>query len=53
VDRTQHALSNYVAPDHPDCEKSSKTALAAKVRNVARKAYDILGLHGRSRCRSR
>jgi hypothetical protein len=47
VDRTQHALSNYVAPDHPDCEKSSKTAPRREGAQRPRKAYDILGLHGK------
>ena len=27
VDRTQHALSNYVAPDHPDYEANHKTPI--------------------------
>jgi len=43
VDRTQHALSNYVAPDHPDYEENSKTALGAKVRDVYKQLDDAIG----------
>ena len=30
VDRTQHCLSNYVAPDHPDFAKNTTTAIGAQ-----------------------
>jgi len=43
VDRTQHALSNYVAPDHPDYAESSKTRLAARVRDVYKQLDDAIG----------
>jgi predicted AlkP superfamily phosphohydrolase/phosphomutase len=43
VDRTQHALSNYVGPDHPDYEGNKDTALAAKVRDVYKQLDDALG----------
>ena len=43
VDRTQHALSNYVAPDHPDYPKNMNTPLAAKVRDVYRQLDDAIG----------
>src|SRR5919197_715960 len=43
VDRTQHALSNYVGPDHPDYAKNKETALATKVRGVYKQLDDALG----------
>jgi len=43
VDRTQHALSNYVAPDHPDTAKNEKTATGAKVRDVYKQLDDAIG----------
>jgi predicted AlkP superfamily phosphohydrolase/phosphomutase len=43
VDRTQHALSNYVGPDHPDYAKNKDTALAAKVRDVYKQLDDAIG----------
>ena len=30
IDRTQHCLSNYVAPDHPDYATNTTTAIGAK-----------------------
>jgi predicted AlkP superfamily phosphohydrolase/phosphomutase len=43
VDRTQHALSNYVGPDHPDYAQNSKTPLAARVRDVYKQLDDSIG----------
>ena len=43
VDRTQHALSNYVAPDHPDTARNEKTAIGAKVRDVYKQLDDAIG----------
>jgi predicted AlkP superfamily phosphohydrolase/phosphomutase len=43
VDRTQHALSNYVGPDHPDYAKNKDTPLAARVRDVYKQLDDSIG----------
>jgi len=43
VDRTQHALSNYVGPDHPDYAKNVTSPLAAKVRDVYKQLDDAIG----------
>ncbi len=43
VDRTQHCLSNYVGPDHPDYARNSKTPLAAKVRDVYKQLDEAIG----------
>ncbi len=43
VDRTQHALSNYVSPDHPDMARNSKSATGAKVRDVYKQLDDAIG----------
>jgi predicted AlkP superfamily phosphohydrolase/phosphomutase len=43
VDRTQHCLSNYVGPDHPDYARNEKTPLAAKVRDVYKMLDDAIG----------
>jgi predicted AlkP superfamily phosphohydrolase/phosphomutase len=43
VDRTQHCLSNHVAPDHPAYARLSKTPLAAKVRDVYKQLDDAIG----------
>jgi predicted AlkP superfamily phosphohydrolase/phosphomutase len=43
VDRTQHALSNYVAPDHPDYAKNDKTQIGMKVRDVYKQLDDAIG----------
>jgi predicted AlkP superfamily phosphohydrolase/phosphomutase len=43
VDRTQHALSNYVGPDHPDYSQNRKTPLAARVRDVYKQLDDSIG----------
>jgi predicted AlkP superfamily phosphohydrolase/phosphomutase len=43
VDRTQHALSNYIGPDHPDYAKNVGTPLAAKVRDVYKQLDDSIG----------
>jgi predicted AlkP superfamily phosphohydrolase/phosphomutase len=43
VDRTQHALSNYVAPDHPDYTKNSPTKIGARVRDVYKQLDDAIG----------
>jgi predicted AlkP superfamily phosphohydrolase/phosphomutase len=43
VDRTQHALSNYVGPDHPDYARNTTTAIGAKVRDVYKQLDDAIG----------
>ncbi len=43
VDRTQHALSNYIGPDHPDYAKNVNTPLAAKVREVFKQLDEGIG----------
>ena len=43
VDRTQHCLSNYVGPDHPDYPELSKTPRYAKVVDVYKQLDDALG----------
>ena len=43
VDRTQHCLSNYIGPDHPDYAKNVNTPLAAKVRGVFKQLDDAIG----------
>ena len=43
VDRTQHCLSNYVAPDHPDFAKNTTTAIGAKTRSIYKQLDDAIG----------
>jgi predicted AlkP superfamily phosphohydrolase/phosphomutase len=43
VDRTQHALSNYVAPDHPDYMKNKDTRIGKKVRDIFKQLDDAIG----------
>jgi predicted AlkP superfamily phosphohydrolase/phosphomutase len=43
VDRTQHALSNYVAPDHPDYAANSATKVGARARDVNKQLDDAIG----------
>ncbi len=43
VDRTQHCLSNYVAPDHPDFAKNTSTAIGAKTRSIYKQLDDAIG----------
>jgi predicted AlkP superfamily phosphohydrolase/phosphomutase len=43
VDRTQHALSNYVAPDHPAYDQNKTTKTAARVRDVYKQLDDAIG----------
>ena len=43
VDRTQHALSNYVAPDHPDTERNRETPIGWKVRDIYAQLDDAIG----------
>ena len=43
VDRTQHALSNYVAPDHPDTAKNRETPVGWKVRDIYAQLDDAIG----------
>jgi predicted AlkP superfamily phosphohydrolase/phosphomutase len=43
VDRTQHCLSNYVGPDHPEYAQNSKTQRYQKVVDVYRQLDDALG----------
>ena len=44
VDRTQHCLSNYVGPDHPDYAANRKTQRYNKVVDVFRQVDDALGM---------
>jgi predicted AlkP superfamily phosphohydrolase/phosphomutase len=44
VDRTQHALSNYVAPDHPDYVKNKDTRIGRKVRDIYKQLDDAIGV---------
>jgi predicted AlkP superfamily phosphohydrolase/phosphomutase len=43
VDRTQHALSNFVAPDHPDYAKNKDTTVGHRVTDVYRQLDDAIG----------
>jgi len=43
IDRTQHALSNYVAPDHPDYAKNKDTRIGKKVADIFRQTDDAIG----------
>jgi predicted AlkP superfamily phosphohydrolase/phosphomutase len=43
VDRTQHALSNYVAPDHPDYAANKDTRIGRKVRDIYKQLDDAIG----------
>jgi predicted AlkP superfamily phosphohydrolase/phosphomutase len=51
VDRTQHCLSNHVAPDHPDYVKNKDSRIASKVRDVYKQLDDAIGSYV-SRARS-
>ena len=44
VDRTQHCLSDYVGPDHPDYAANRKTQRYNKVVDVFRQVDDALGM---------
>ena len=41
--RTQHALSNYIAPDHPDYAKNKDTRIGKKVADIFRQTDDAIG----------
>ncbi|MGE5226462.1 MAG: alkaline phosphatase family protein [Planctomycetaceae bacterium] len=43
IDRTQHALSNYVAPDHPDYVKNKDTRIGKKVADIFRQTDEAIG----------
>ncbi len=43
VDRTQHALSNYIAPDHPDYANLKDTRIASRVRDVFKQLDEAIG----------
>ena len=43
IDRTQHALSNYVAPDHPDYAKNKDTRIGKKVADIFRQTDEAIG----------
>ncbi len=43
VDRTQHALSNYCAPDHPDYAANKDTKIGRRVADVFRQLDDAIG----------
>jgi predicted AlkP superfamily phosphohydrolase/phosphomutase len=43
IDRTQHCLSNYVAPDHPDYVKNKDTRIGKKVADIFRQTDDAIG----------
>jgi predicted AlkP superfamily phosphohydrolase/phosphomutase len=43
IDRTQHCLSNYIAPDHPDYTKNKDTRIGKKVADIFRQTDDAIG----------
>ena len=43
IDRTQHCLSNYVAPDHPDYAANKDTRIGKKVADIFRQTDDAIG----------
>ncbi|MEA2581592.1 MAG: hypothetical protein QOE83_2484 [Actinomycetota bacterium] len=43
IDRTQHALSNYIAPDHPDYAKNKDTRIGNKVADIFRQTDEAIG----------
>ena len=43
IDRTQHCLSNYIAPDHPDYAKNKDTRIGKKVADIFRQTDDAIG----------
>ncbi|MGZ6545248.1 MAG: alkaline phosphatase family protein [Actinomycetota bacterium] len=43
IDRTQHALSNYIAPDHPDYVKNKDTRIGRKVADIFRQTDEAIG----------
>ena len=44
IDRTQHALSNYIAPDHPDYLANKDTRIGKKVADIFRQTDEALGM---------
>jgi predicted AlkP superfamily phosphohydrolase/phosphomutase len=43
IDRTQHCLSNYVAPDHPDYVRNRDTRIGRKVADIFRQTDEAIG----------
>ena len=43
IDRTQHALSNYVAPDHPDYVENKDSRIGRKTVDIFRQADEAIG----------
>jgi predicted AlkP superfamily phosphohydrolase/phosphomutase len=43
IDRTQHCLSNYIAPDHPDYVANRDTRIGNKVADIFRQADEAIG----------
>ena len=43
VDRTQHCLSNYVAPYYPDFAKNTTTAIGARTRSIYKQSDHAIG----------
>ena len=43
IDRTQHCLSNYIAPDHPDYAKNKDSRIGRKVADIFRQADEAIG----------
>ncbi len=43
IDRTQHCLSNYIAPDHPDYAANKDTRIGKKVADIFRQTDDAIG----------
>jgi predicted AlkP superfamily phosphohydrolase/phosphomutase len=43
IDRTQHCLSNYIAPDHPDYVKNKDTRIGKKVADIFRQTDEAIG----------
>ena len=43
IDRTQHCLSNYCAPDHPDYAANKDSRIGNKVADIFRQADEAIG----------
>jgi predicted AlkP superfamily phosphohydrolase/phosphomutase len=43
IDRTQHCLSNYIAPDHPEYMENKDTRLGRKTADIFRQADEAIG----------
>ncbi len=43
IDRTQHCLSNYIAPDHPDYVENKDSRIGNKVADIFRQTDEAIG----------